>query len=117
MFTMMFSSTSYAEWTKVTYNAAGSLYIDYERIRKHDGYVYYWVLVDFLERTESGHLSGKLYKQGDCNLFRWKFLSISNHKEPMGGGTAETMTYNDDDWKYPPPNSTFEVSLNQVCNW
>ena len=29
---------------------------------------------------------------GDCKLFRIKSLSISLHKEPMGGGTGKSFT-------------------------
>ena len=48
VFTVMFSSTSFGEWTKVSRSVTGTtIYIDFERIRNHDGYVYFWVLVDF----------------------------------------------------------------------
>ena len=33
-------------------NAKGSIYVDFERIRKVDGYVFYWQLGDFLEPAE-----------------------------------------------------------------
>ena len=38
----MFASRSYAEWTKVGEIPDGTtFYVDFERIRKHDGYVYF----------------------------------------------------------------------------
>jgi len=50
--TVMFSSPSYAEWTKVNKDADGNTnYVDFERIRKHVGYVYYWELSDYLKPT------------------------------------------------------------------
>lgn len=117
LFTLMFSSTSYAEWTKVTENVMGvSFYVDFDRIRKHDGYVYYWRLFDYLKPSQYGDLSSKMYVQGDCKQFRYKRLSFSFHKEPMGGGIGETGTP-PDDWKYPPPNSAVEQILKSVCNW
>ena len=70
-FSVMFSSSSYAGWTKVGENASGdTYYVDFERIRKHDGYVYFWQLSDYLKPTEYGILSAKVYKQGDCRSFR-----------------------------------------------
>ena len=40
LFTVMFSSASFAEWTKVGENDLGDqFYFDLERIRKHDEYV------------------------------------------------------------------------------
>ena len=82
VFTMVFSSTSYAEWTKSVESKQGNtFYVDFERIRKHDGFVYWWELGDYL-KPQMGYLSAKSYNQGDCKLFRLKVLSYSWHKEP-----------------------------------
>ena len=113
--TVMFSSTSYAEWTKVNENSLGNTYIDFERIRSHDGYIYYWILIDLFAPNEET-LSMKSYKQGDCKLFRFKYLSISTFKEPMGNGTSKTVTINDNHWQDPPPDTTWEDALNRVCS-
>tara|TARA_Y100001936_G_scaffold32258_1_gene30238 strand:+ start:171 stop:464 length:294 start_codon:yes stop_codon:yes gene_type:complete len=91
-------------------------YVDFDRIRKHGGYVYFWRLLDRLTPNDKGTLSSKSYYQGDCKLFRFKYLSISIYKEPMGKGTSENFTYNDEDWKYPIPDSIIEIILNAVCN-
>ena len=115
-FSVMFSSSSYAGWTEVSENVRGTVYVDFERIRKHDGYVYWWQLQDYLKPTKFGDLSGKTYKQGDCKLFRYKTLSGSFHKEPMGGGTADTSNNPNKEWKHSPPNSVGEEVLQSVCN-
>ena len=115
--TVMFSSPSYAGWTELGKTADGdTYYVDFERIRKHDGYVYYWSLVDYLKPTPNGVLSVKIYKQGDCKLFRFKNLSFSFHKEPMGGGTGDANNTPDKEWTYPSPNSVDEIILKAVCN-
>ena len=119
IFTVMFSSTSFAEWTKVSENMdRDTWYVDFERIRKVDGYVYFWRLSDYLKPTINGKLSGKLYLQGDCKLFRYKILSFSFHKEPMGGGTGDTgpIPIKHQGWNYPPPNSSNETILKSVCS-
>ena len=119
VFTVMFSSTSFAEWTKVTEDTKGTTtYVDFERIRKHGGYVYWWELGDNLKPTEYGFLSAKVYIQGDCKLFRIKYLSLSFHKEPMGGGTGDVIQPKGDqtNWKYPSPNSPAEAILKSVCS-
>ena len=42
-FMLMFSSPSFAEWTKVTVSTDGSeFFVDFERVRKHGGSVYFW---------------------------------------------------------------------------
>ena len=88
-FSVMFSSTSFAGWTKVTTDSVGTnLYVDFERIRKHDGYVYYWTLDDNPHDHPSGLRSIKSHNQGDCKKFRVKPLSITFHKEPMRAGDS-----------------------------
>ena len=113
----MFSSPSYSEWTKVgkNKNYGDTFYVDFERIRKHGGYVYFWVLGDYLKPI-AGDLSVKVYKQGDCKLFRFKSLSFSYHKEPMGEGTGDVQEPVKKGWRYPSPNSSVENILKIVCS-
>ena len=116
--TVMFSSSSYAGWTKVLETDIGdTAYVDFERIREHYGYVYWWGLTDFLKPTSRGWLSYKIYYQGDCKLFRHKNLSFSFHKEPMGGGTGRADSYPDEDWTDPAPRSGDKTALELVCDW
>ena len=117
MLSLMFASPSYSEWTKVSENVIGdNHYVDFGRIRKVDGYVYFWDLTDLLKPTKLGDLSFKIYHQGDCKLFRYKPLNVSRHKEPMGGGTGKIHTLKKD-WLYPPPNTPSEINLKSVCNY
>ena len=93
-----------------------TFYVDFERIRKRDGFVYYWILVDYLVPTKTSMLSGKLYKQGDCHLFRFKYLSFVFHKQSMGSDTGISDTPKNPQWDYPHPDSVFESILKEVCN-
>jgi hypothetical protein len=112
----MFSSSSYAGWTEVVKDGKGNtFYVDFERMRKVDGYVYWWGLRD-LSKPFKGVLSTEEYRQSDCKLFRNKTLTRSNHKEPMGGGTFTIDNNPDKEWTYAPPNSSFEIALKSVCN-
>ena len=116
VFTLMFSSTSFAGWTKLGKNSSGdTFYVDFERIRKVDEFDYWWELRDYL-KPHQGVLSGKKFTQGDCKLFRFKNLSYSFHKEPMGGGTGKIDKSPDKEWRYPPPNSSVEGILKEVCS-
>ena len=48
LFTMMFSSTSISEWTEMNENMEGTvLFLDLDRIRKDDQFVFYWVMSDY----------------------------------------------------------------------
>jgi len=114
---MFLSSPSYAEWTKVIESSTGYVhYVDFGRIREHDGYVYYWRLIDFIE-PQHASLSAKIYEQVDCSLLGHKFLSFHSYKLPMGEGSGKEESLNGtEDWDYPHPNSTSEVILTTVCD-
>ena len=114
----LLSTPVLGEWKKVSKNVSGdTFYVDFERIRNHGGYVYFWNLSDYLKPTDYGDLSAKTHKQGDCKLMGLKFLSSSRHKEPMGRGTGETDNKPDKEWRYPPPNSSIEFILKSVCKY
>ncbi len=115
VFTVMFSSTSFGGWTKVTEDVDGkTYYVDFEGIRKHGGYVYFWELVD---QPQSKHfLSIKVYKQGDCRLFGHKVLMWSFHHEPMGEGQGKVDKTPEKEWYYPPPDTVLEIILKSVCS-
>jgi hypothetical protein len=112
-----FSSPSHAEWTKVNKDADGNTnYVDFKSIRKKDGYVYWWILSDILKPTMQGHLSSKTYNQGDCKLFRVKYLSWIFYLKPMGSGTGNSDGPKKPQWDYPDPNSVMENILRAVCS-
>jgi hypothetical protein len=115
--TVMFSSLSHADWTRVGENGSGmTFYVDFEKIIKHDGYVFWYGLINLLKPDKDGDTSYKGYRQGDCKLVRYKYLTSSFHKEPMGGGTGVTVSPKNPEWKYPNPNSVKQVVLETVCN-
>ena len=117
VFTVMFSSTSFAGWMRVGENVSGTtFYVDFTRIRKHGGYVYYWYLTDYLKPGEYGDLSDKTYRQGGCKLFRFKNLSYSFHKEPMGRGTGDVQepVKSSQGWKYPSPDCLTSAPMEQI---
>ncbi len=116
--TLMFSTPSYGEWTKTSVNDIGdTFYVDFDRIRKHGEYVFWWGISDYLKPKSVGQWSSRVYRQGDCKLFRFKILSDSYYKEPMGGGESFlSSNVPDENWSYPPPNSNAEKIIKRVCS-
>ena len=116
VFTVMFSSTSFGGWTKVgsgtTYGSA--FYLDLERIRKVDGYIYFWMLIDLKEPVQR-YLSIQYYKKGDCRVFRSKNMSSTYYPRRMGKGTGETFNA-PEQWTYPKPGTSYEGVLKAVCS-
>jgi hypothetical protein len=115
----LLSTPVFAEWTKVSENADSTFYVDFDKIRKRGGYVYYWELGDYLKpnhKTRIRELSAKIYFQGDCELFRLKVLSWSQHKEPMGEGTGVTESPKNPEWYYP-VSSKDNTILKRICKY
>ena len=118
LFSILISFNSYGDWTRISKNTEGdTYYIETDTIKKHDGYVYWWVLGDFLIPFESGAMSGKVYYQGDCGVNRQKPLSYNYYKQPMGIGSSETSTPSNPEWHYPPPGTAGATIFNYVCDY
>jgi hypothetical protein len=49
LFSVMISFNSYGDWTDFGKTVDGTgWYINYDTIKKHNGYVYYWDLTDYI---------------------------------------------------------------------
>jgi len=117
LFSILISFNSYGEWTKVVENTSGDTsYIDTDTIKNHGGYVYFWEMTDYLKPSDNGTLSGKMYKQGDCGMVRFKDLSFSYYKQPMGRGSGRTLTP-PDTWDYPSPGTVSIFILDYACDY
>ena len=113
---VFFSSPSFAGWTSVSKGVDGdTFYIDFERIRKHDGFVYYWTLTDALVPTVYGDLSWKTYHQGDCDVNRYKRLGLYWYTQPMGKGPTSSVDTDQTEWKYTIPESSAYYELLFAC--
>ena len=112
----LFPQTSLSEWTLVVENLdnGGKYYVDFDRIRQKNGYVYYWSLGDFKKPIMDNYISSKVYEMGDCEIFRKKILTFSVYEGRMGQGKSETFE-SSGKWEYPEPGSTIETTLRSVC--
>ena len=112
---ILFPQTSLGEWKYVLNNMKGDqFFIDYDRIRENNGYVYYWTQSDYKKPLSGNSRSSHIYIMGDCEVFRVKFLSYTFFEGNMGKGDSETME-GEDKWYYPTPNSSIEIILKSVC--
>ncbi len=118
LFSVIFPSTSSAKWVNVGTNVNGTrFYVDFQRVRKHEGYVYYWSIIDYLKHQAGGEISGVIYKQGDCNLFRYKFLSDRYYDQPMGRGVVTGGSdIPDKEWTYAAPDTMDEIMMKKICD-
>jgi len=115
---LMMPSLAHAKWTKVAENVKGdTYYVDFERIKKHEGLVYYWQVTDYLKPNEHGSISSKIYIEAECDRVRWRYLNDTYYKGPMGSGTISSSSNTpDENWTFPSPNSVSAFILKTVCN-
>mgnify|MGYP001175053101 CR=1 FL=1 len=117
LFAIMIPSTSFAKWTRVAENDLNTFfYVDFTRIRKNNGYIYFWVLLDYSKPTIMNSLSHQIYHELDCSIFRYKRLTGHSYKEQMGLGDIHHKLRPHTEWQYPPPTSPYEIILNEVCS-
>lgn len=117
IFIITLSFYSYAEWVKVAGRVNGNTYyVDFNKIQKVGDYMYYWLLVDYIEPSPLGYSSVRMYVKGDCKLFQLKSLSWSFHSQPMGGGSSRIDNYTDKDWRIALPYSSMEATLKLICD-
>jgi len=116
LFTLLFSSASYAKWTKVVATDSNTFYIDVGKVKKKDGYVYYWELSDYLKPDKWKHMSSKTLMEGDCNIPRKaRQIYATYYSQPMGNGLASISSSEKQDWHHSVPNSVLERMLNFAC--
>ena len=122
---LIFSSPSYADWTRVSVTGTdgATFYVQFERIRIVDGYTYFWSMMNQKNPIKHHSLPGgyalsvKMYHQSDCKLFKIKTLSYVAHTEQMGLGPSADDNVPDADWIYPPPATVNDNLLQLVCRW
>ena len=118
-FVLIFQSqSSFGEWIKMGENDKMIVYIDFDRIRKNQGYLYYWEMRDVLVSNKWGMRSMFTYKQGDCNLFRYKILTDTMYDNFKGKGkTLNSSNTPDKEWRYPKPGTGNEMVFKSVCKF
>ena len=116
IFTFLFSTTSWGEWSYVTDNVDGvRFYYDKDRVRKSGKYIYIWTLIDLLKPNEYGSLSSTSYTELDCSIFRFKNLKHQFYNKSMDEGKMTGYFTPLDEWKYPQLDSVIEVMYNKIC--
>ena len=113
------NETKDINWTEmgVDTSEGNTWYLDFETIKKQEGFVYYWVLIDHAERFKAGHSSTRFYAQGDCEESRFKYLNYLAHLKPMGKGNPDILGVTpQEEWTYPTPDTIVEANLKAVCS-
>ena len=117
-FALLFSMNAKAEWIKVAESNYGqTFYVDINTLYEREGRVFFWELIDYKNKDEYGDHSAKIYIEGDCANYRFKWLKLSYHKYPMAEDKVANQIPSETlkNWQYPEMNSTSMTVLNYVC--
>ena len=118
---ILFSINGFAfNWGWIADGVDGdSFYVDVDNIKKHNGLVYYWVLVDLLEpfKGRFGNVNSSIGKfKVDCGEEKRTWLNETYYSQSMGRGKIiiET-TYNE--IYYPTPKEDGYAVMKFVCDY
>ena len=116
LFSMLISFNSFAEWTPVDINDDVTTFIDFNTIKKHNEFIYWWNMVEYEKESTIGK-SAKFYVQGDCGISQTKILTLIAYNESMGKEELERETPDNPEWKYLTPDSVAGFLLDTSCRF
>ena len=111
---LIMTSLANAEWTKVYTGDGSSAYVNFDRLKKRDGKLYYWALIDL--HSMKGQWSLTMYQETECKRDRFKVLNSTTYSDRMGSGDVIGSDNTPMNWTYPPPDSYGEAILYAVCD-
>jgi hypothetical protein len=112
---MMLAGSAWAEWVKYADTDESSFYFDPATFRKDGNMRRVWLLQDLRKRHKDGEMSRRYRAEYDCKNERWRILTISEHSEPMAGGSAMRSQSDEDSWTDIAPGTVTDTMLKIVC--
>ena len=104
------------DWADWIVDFGNSYYVDIDNIKKHNGLVYYWTLVDLLEPNKQGAYSFIAKHKVNCVEEKQTWLSITFYSQSMGKGTILNES-NLNEIQYPKPNTIGYDVLKFACDY
>jgi hypothetical protein len=125
IFLIFATSSLHAEWKYISTNkdSGEKFYIDTKTLKKIDGYIYFWNLIELpkaVEISETDSIkSMQSYNQVDCKFPKSMVVTRYIFDGSMGNGKlikTPMPDYKLNTWEYPPPESSFSHMLTYVCD-
>lgn len=112
---LSFISPVVANWTLVTNGYLGSVYLDFDTLKKNKTTVVIWQLQNFYKKDLNDVHSRRLLIEVDCFKDERRVIYLSAHSEQMGRGVVKFVNGNASDWEHPSPKSVGESILKNIC--
>ena len=111
---ILFSINGFAfNWKKVGENQSGDFYVDVDNIKKPNGLVYYWRLVDYIQSSTPANSAINKYKV-DCGEEKQTLLNETYYSQSMGKGRIIGED-TPNEILYPKPKEVRYIVMKFVC--
>jgi len=121
LFSLLISFNSYGEWVLAACDTecnknGNKFYVDKDTIKKKNGHIYYWQLVDY-HKPLGRFMSSVAFHEGDCSLNRHRKVSHKFYIKPMGNGKPIPANIKTNEpWTYNSPDSVGILIIKYACN-
>lgn len=116
-FVLLFSSSVFGEWFKITQDSKGyEHFIDLKKININGHERSYYWLENYPETDEWGSSSALTYELIDCRILRIQRFKYIFYSGFMGKGKITSEYDLEPTWVYPTPDSVMEARISFVCN-
>ena len=113
---LFFSSSAYAEWTRISKTSMGdTYYVDFENIKIEGKLIYHWELMDYGKPSKNGDLSHKIFLILDCNTYSTKPLQFIFYKGRKGSGKFDSQKSVINEWEPLPPDAVGFIAAKKFC--
>ena len=108
----------FGAWSEVARNVNHTSYfLDLGKIQNVKPYTYAWLLVNFLEPSQSGDMSEVHYVKVHCDDFVFRTLKVLRYGGPMGLGnvTENFIPSNSLEWMHAKKETAREAVMKNIC--
>ena len=116
---LLFSSSVFAEWTKIVTSEKGnSLYIDKPTLKIVGDIRFFLYMQNYAKPTTYGDLSSRSYAELNCNSMMSRDLIKDYFSLPLADGstTEGSGEINSPQWVYYAPDTIEGILHKEVCN-
>tara|TARA_Y100000287_G_C14094840_1_gene292209 strand:+ start:126 stop:518 length:393 start_codon:yes stop_codon:yes gene_type:complete len=114
---VLFPSKSFSEfnWKKVGENTTGTVfYVDKDSVKRIGNTIYFFSMMDYA-KPKDGVLSTRIYQEGNCANYSFRYLKDFYYDQPMGNGTIVAQIDEPGEWTANVPGSLNETVFDFLC--
>ena len=112
-----FPSNSFSEfnWKRVGENTSGTVfYVDKSSVKRMGNTIYFFSMMDYAKPVD-GVLSTKIYQEGNCSDYSFRYLKDFYYDQPMGNGSVVHQIDEVSKWTANIPGSLNETVFDFLC--